>query len=499
MQSAVHLAPLADEPGHPQEVVALLLALAFLLASRDVNESRGLEGLALIGAALLFTKINVGIFFGVALLLALGLHASTRFGRTPWRWIVMAGCTAIPFLLMRRHVINESWRNYAVVMAVSLITATLMSPEAPTTLVNVSRHRKVTIIFAVTVVALMALPIVTGTSVRGLAEGFVRGPLLTPAVATWPLRVSNAGLLSAAVSLVTCFFLWLNNDHPRRQFIVTSLKALVGTIGAIFLVSGADAQLKYLLPWVWLVLASGSNDREWEGTFSRVFLCLMAAWQGLQAYPIARTQVSIATFPMILVFTVCLWDAVIVMRMPERFREWFNGRRPGTVLRAAAGAALVCFFAIAWCKLPGVHSYYRGLPSLDLPGARLVRTDSETTQSYQKLAHYLNANSDTFLMCPGVNSFYFWASKEPPAYFNSTTLALLTERQLTQVLGALGRHEKRLILVSEDVPIDWLRDSSAPASLLARTLHSEYAATAHLSKFVIYAPKKLPEAAIGSR
>jgi hypothetical protein len=334
--------------------------------------------------------------------------------------------------------------------------------------------------------------------VRGLANGFVRGPLLTPAVAAWPLRVSNLDLLSAAASLVTCFFLWLN-PGPRRRLVVTGLKALVGVIGTIFLVSGPDSQLKYLLPWVWLPLSSGLNDRDWGGSFPRVFLCLLAAWQGLQAYPIARTQVSIATFPMILVCTACLWDAVNAVRMPGRFREWFNARRPRTASQVIAAIALVCFFAIAWCKLPGLHSYYRGLPSLDLPGARLVRTDRETTQSYQKLAQYLNTNSDTFLMCPGVNSFYFWARKEPPAYFNSTTLALLTERQVTQVLAALGRHEKRLILVSDDVPIDWIRDSSAPARLLAQTVHSEYVAIDHISKFVVYAPKKLPESAIGSR
>ena len=47
-----------------------------------------------------------------------------------------------------------------------------------------------------------------------------------------------------------------------------------------------------------------------EDTFPRAILCLVAAWQGLQAYPVAGSQVAIGTFLFIPVYSLCLYDAI---------------------------------------------------------------------------------------------------------------------------------------------------------------------------------------------
>src|SRR5207244_1914530 len=73
------------------------------------------------------------------------------------------------------------------------------------------------------------------------------------------------------------------------------------------------AQLGWLLPWVWLMLvpsnAPSSQSQKQSVPFHRVFLCLAATWQSLQAYPIAGTQVTTATFLLILTYALCLRDA----------------------------------------------------------------------------------------------------------------------------------------------------------------------------------------------
>src|SRR6185503_93905 len=70
-QSVVHLHYVANEPGHPQEFVALLLAFGALAALRQGVKIGAWEAIALVTAALAFTKINVGVFFGFALFLAM--------------------------------------------------------------------------------------------------------------------------------------------------------------------------------------------------------------------------------------------------------------------------------------------------------------------------------------------------------------------------------------------------------------------------------------------
>ena len=71
MQATLHLKPLVHEPGHPQELVTLLVSLAVLVAMVGSQRRGVLMMLGAIGATLVFTKINVGAFFGIALLSAL--------------------------------------------------------------------------------------------------------------------------------------------------------------------------------------------------------------------------------------------------------------------------------------------------------------------------------------------------------------------------------------------------------------------------------------------
>src|SRR6185503_1093919 len=139
-QAMVHLTAMAGEPGHPQELVALLLALGMLAASREPRgrsfrreEAEGLRGhslppphvsgygpwdkanltvLAIIAALLVFTKINAGIFFGFALALGLWCGAEGRLARGVWPWVLAGACAMLPLLLMWRHR-DAGWcRNY---------------------------------------------------------------------------------------------------------------------------------------------------------------------------------------------------------------------------------------------------------------------------------------------------------------------------------------------------------------------------------------------------
>lgn len=495
MQAVKHLSPLANEPGHPQELVAILLALGALLATRDPAKPTTPALLALLGAALLFVKTNVGIFFGLALFLTMRWHASDRFARRRWVWLLIAGSVVLPFVLMRRHVMYDSYRNYALLGGATLLATSLAAKDlAPKFLQGMGRYMKLAAVFLAPAVVLGGIAFLTGTSLHGMIDGLLLTPLKTPEIGILPLRVSNFALLSAAGSLVFAVLISMNPNHPRRQLALNVLRILFGLLGSIILVGNGFALLKYLLPWVWLVLfpAARENAAASDRLFARIFLCVMAAWQSLQAYPIAGTQVALASFLLVLASTVCLADAIYALRLPERahnkFRAWPQGRI--LLLQTLGAVGAIYLFANVWCGLPDGRRYYASLPPLNLPGSRYVRTDVETTQRYQALAHYLAANSDTFLTCPGMNSFYFWTGKRPPTHLNPTALGLLSAPQEARVLAALRGARRPLVVVLEEIVAASAQDNSAPEGLLMQAVRQDYVEVHRIPPFRIYALKK---------
>ena len=64
-QGFIHLSALANEPGHPQELVVILLALGIFVAAGLSRRRWTIESLSVLAALLAFTKINVGVFFHI--------------------------------------------------------------------------------------------------------------------------------------------------------------------------------------------------------------------------------------------------------------------------------------------------------------------------------------------------------------------------------------------------------------------------------------------------
>src|SRR5262249_29799706 len=63
VQAILHLTNLSGEPGHPQELVVVLLALGALVAAGNWRSAWTPIWMGTIGAALALTKINVGVFY----------------------------------------------------------------------------------------------------------------------------------------------------------------------------------------------------------------------------------------------------------------------------------------------------------------------------------------------------------------------------------------------------------------------------------------------------
>jgi|GEM_PF-4557197 len=522
-QAMVHLTAMAGEPGHPQELVALLLALGMLAASREPRgrsfrreEAEGLRGhslppphvsgygpwdkanltvLAIIAALLVFTKINAGIFFGFALALGLWCGAEGRLARGVWPWVLAGACAMLPLLLMWRHR-DAGWcRNY-IVLASSTITASWLSAQrfGAGCAWRSAKLLRAAVSFLAVCGALIGVVLLTGTSLKGVLDGLLLTPIKMPGVALLPVKLPDPVLINAVVALTAAIFVRGNVNDGRVRNAVTILKMIFGIGGGFCLIGNATSQLAFLLPWVWLVAVP--NEQKPEGNaranFARIFLCLAAAWQGLQAYPIAGTQVAMATLFLIPAYGVCLADAFKALAAQDQCQKRLARLTPRRLQFALALAviALLYVFANVWCQLPAVRRHYASLPVLDLPGSRHVRFDEETTAMYRELARYLEKECDTFVTYPGFNSLYFWTHKRPPTHLNSTGWGQLSHRQQEHILGSLRQAQRPLLVVVAAAADTWKHGVPPQIQPLVRSVHEDFREIDRIGRFIVFVPRR---------
>jgi hypothetical protein len=493
MLAVVRLSSIANEPGHPQELVVVLLALGTWAASRFARGRWTLEALALITALLVFTKINVGIFFGFALLLAMRCHSSDRFARGAWQWLLLAVCAALPFVLMRRH-LTEPWcRNFGVLAAGTVVTAMFVAGRvANRRTLGAKKYFTMAGVFGITTAALVAVTLLAGTSWKGLIDGLLLTPLKMPKVALLALPLANAVLLNGLVSWAAAVFVMRKSDS-RTQYLLVALKIAYVIAGAFCLVDDAKNQFAWLLPWVWLGAMPLGTERKWnpEESFARLFLVLGAAWQSLQAYPIAGTQVTLGTLLLVLAYGVCANDVARQMAQTSRIREFLAALTPTKrlLVHGLAGVGLIFFFANIWCKLPAARIEHAKLRPLDLPGSHYVRMDDETVEMYRALSQYLAAESGTFVTYPGINSLYLWTGQRPPTQLNSTGWGQLSHAQQQHILGSLAKAERPKIAVVEAMMGGWASPAYDPIRPLIRYITEDCQPLKRIGRFVIFEPK----------
>ncbi|MEI7733409.1 MAG: hypothetical protein WCO56_27810 [Verrucomicrobiota bacterium] len=495
MQTVIHLSPLANEPGHPQELVVLLLALAVLLAARPSRRIPGLELLAVIGVALGFTKVNVGVFYVFALFLAIRCHGDDRLNRAPWSWLFPGVCAVLPFLLMRRHLEADWCRNYGVVMACAVAATLLVAQQtAVKRRWMPGEYLRLGACLVVPSLMLFGFTVFTGTSLHGAVDGLVLTPLRMPGVALLRLLLPDTVLLNAALALTLAICVTWKGTTGRWANSLAVLKGIYGLVGILWLVSDPRAQLGYLLPWVWLMLVPGTNDapRTAETTFPRIFLCVMAAWQGLQGYPIAGTQVALGTMLLVVVYTVCLGDALRASPISERILPQLQSLSPRVIGwgRALIVMIMLYWFANVWCGLPELRQYHTSLTPLDLPGSRLVRQPEATAHFLRAQVQYLRTECDTFISYPGFCSLYLWAEKPPPTQLNSTGWGQLSHAQQEQIIAALRQAKRPVIVVDEGLAKRWELGIPEPIRPMVSFITEECQPVHRIGSNLIFRPRK---------
>jgi hypothetical protein len=311
---------LPREPGHPQEVVALLvMAALFIAATMRYRRRRTLMLLGGIGSAILLSKVNVGVFYLLAL--ALSLLALTPRFPSVWfvvKFAVACGTLMLPWFLIKSG-IGLGYGGFCGLMTCATLPCLWLAcfQHHPAS-VRVRDLLWCALGAGLVAVSMVAFALWQGNTFGGMVNAlylrtwhnFARGgvgnslPVSSVALA-WDVAAAALGVSS----------LWRRASWSRVLWPLRMIACLMIVLTAASRNYEVFRPIAFALPLVWLVLVPADghepSGRNW---FFRLFLALTACLQPLQIFPVAGSQVFIGTLPLLAVAVVLALDLSVEIR-----------------------------------------------------------------------------------------------------------------------------------------------------------------------------------------
>ncbi len=457
------------EPGHPLSLIIACLGFLTLCLSGKENEQPRLWQAIAIGmglGALLTIKLNIGVFavaaVGTAWIYSLPLNIPGKALR-----YVTALLFAIPFLL-----IQTAWpapiRGYFAVLFLCSLLSVLICASART-----SEWRGATQfgLWSLTALLLTCAFSIVGVLLSGsrwtdLIDGMITIPGRMPSFFSFAPAMGPFEAVTAIIGLllaVTWRFSF-RGSPIRQDWFTFGLRLLFLTAVIVWLAT-TDYYFSLVLPFVWVAALPFNQESQkssppvWQ--FGQLAIVLLAVGQVLGLYPVS-SQTTVPTYlgAVCAVLVVASLRADLVMKAQSLFI-------PRRALAIAVNIALVVVVVgVSWRVFRGAAGRYRHFSSLDLPGAKLLRTDEATAATYHFLVANLRESRPSFLTIPGVNSLYHWLEQEPPTGYNVGNFAFLSPEQQRAMVD-VGRTSQPIAAVLNRYLLGfWTRGKFQPSGPL---------------------------------
>ena len=453
-----------NEPMHPSGLATLLVVGVEATAMIAISRGSGRWPFALTGAlvaAVVLTKINLGVFAIVAVGFACVVAIGPLARNLPLRLLCAAGLGVLPFLLMKSS-LDQPWvQRFAIAASLGgLGLAVATAGTRPDADRRVSDIAWLCAGGLVTAVAALAGGLATGSSPAGLFSGILLDPLQQPNAfvqqldfrpRALELAIPWAVLGLGAACAWTAYRLRDGRPRPGLEGVLrvgaglATWAALLGTAGAAVTDSVARLDNPLLLPLAvaWVVATPRASRDGYEGPgFVRVLLAGMAIVEALQAYPVAGSQRLFAEMAMVPVGAVAMSDGVAQLGL---------ARAPLQV------ATALLFFAMAASWLPQAwqaRADYETAVPLGLAGATRVRVPAAQASILQDVTAALHAGCDTYISVPGMDSFYVFAELPPPSP-PTRWIWLIDDVRLENAVVAAGDRVPRLCVIRDQQLIDF--------------------------------------------
>jgi hypothetical protein len=301
--STLALRMLANEPGHPQELCALLV-VAIPLVVRDERWSAQpgrLIALGVLSGLAAQVKVNVGLYCLAACATLLVRDAPRSALRTGLAALVAISAAIAPLLVMRSSLATPGCAAYAVVASIGIAAATIA------VLGRSGGTRPVwrtggwfAVGFAVASFASFAFVMARGSTIGGFVDALVvyaRSHMDYPSMC--PRRHLAHLPLAAGSCALALLAAWGLQRGRFVEGILVVAKAGFAVVALTNLprLGPTQATLLALAPWTWLwAMAPATTPESRDRTAVRGAVALLAAWQVLLPYPVAGTQVAMGVF-----------------------------------------------------------------------------------------------------------------------------------------------------------------------------------------------------------
>lgn len=439
-----YLFTLKFEPGHPQEIAALLVVCSVLVG---LAADRGYAQLLPIGtgiaaAALVLTKINAGVYATSSLTLASLVGGSTGRIRRWLRAVFAVAIMLLPLAVAHAHLHTTWGLSYALLVSLS-VGALLIVGMGSGWIPSASEYSLFLLSFLCMVGATLTFIGMQGSTLSATVESLILMPQRLTRYFAAPAPVEPWGVALALFAIATAllFSRTLSRESGRARGLFAVVKLGFGLFVLFRAVSlDSRALLVFGTPFIWLGLTPYPDTR--QPPASRLVLCFVAVLQTFQAYPVPGSQVYTGTFLIILVGAICIHDALSwlgelqwIRLLPRRL--------------SLAGVASIYLFTGALCihRLQTAWVGYRASAPLNLPGAEWVRVDARHASLIHWLVERVDHSGDTFISTTGMNSLYFWTRKEPPSLIViGNSLDLYTPRQQQIMAQSLMAHPKAVVI-----------------------------------------------------
>jgi hypothetical protein len=488
LATATLLLVMKSEPGHPQELCALLLTgmiagVPWLGFARRPAILPGLIGLFV--GLLSMTKPNLGVFAAIAASLTLSRLAPAGRMREAWFGLSALAALVLPAALMR-HNLAEVAGYCAIESAAILFLLLRLAAWPPDQRLPWSFFAAALGGFAAALLASAAYALATGTSLAGLAYGLFRQHLAFDQLFSFYAPFANQDIL---LPLGVAVSAWIATGPGRRWWVGCPwLPDAVKLAVAPFMIF-AVLKLGITQAFIWclpLVAATaGPSPRQPQSAAElapRYFALALAVMSALWGYPIWGSQAGLSFFLLIPVALVSGADAV-------RYGSWrtaqpaagsasaptlgrFSGGDAARVLSAVAVAAVL---GLALLQASQAASAYQRLEPSGLPGSHRLHLPREQADFYRQVIRSARAHGRSFFTMPGLGSLYFWADTVPPTCIHPTTwMTLLTPEQQSRVVADLEGTPDLCIIRWNPMVEFWTRGRDISGNRVVRYIEEHY-------------------------